>query len=213
MIKKTLIPSDPRVFKHRLLRTKVAKRTIRYNDGTERVEIWNAEKFDATSNLMNNISSQLWHRRDKAYIVEAIYEIMDYDDSDDFQDLDIDLSLPFYISYNLGWDSFRSTGEYVVGYVINNGWISIAYNNGFVSGRCERKKLSPNQMRELALVLDLAYRMGAFERSDTTVNSHHGPLHTYEYGYRGLVGRNCGTLFTDSALMARYLDTVNKILK
>jgi hypothetical protein len=38
MIKKVLIPSDPKRFKQELLRTKCAKRILLYRDGSQRVE-------------------------------------------------------------------------------------------------------------------------------------------------------------------------------
>ena len=73
------------LFKTLLLKIHRAKRTIIYKDGSVKVEIWDASNFTPNSSLMNNISSQLWHRKDKAHIVEAVYEIIEdggYDECD-----------------------------------------------------------------------------------------------------------------------------------
>ena len=215
MIKKVLIPCDPKQFKQELLRTKCAKRILLYKDGSAKVEMWNADKFKPSSNLMGNIDSQLWHRKDTAEIIEAIYEIDDLDTSNanclrDTEDLyPIDLC----IHYKKGWSSFRAIDEHVVEYIIENDEITIFYNVGFVSGKTSTKKISGKDMEELLSLMNEADVTNAFEKSDTSIRAEHGTIWSYDYDYKCHSGRKCGSLFVSDTLNSRYADWINRILK
>lgn len=224
MIKKTLIPADPALFKAELIRIKRAKRTLIYKDGSVKVEIWRADKFNHKSKLMHNISSQLDHRRDRAYISEAIYEIIDgeYNEYELLNDCHRDRNLnpeddldvgDIFISYRRGWSSFTPKSEYVTGYVIENNMITIHYSCGFIPGRKDNKILSPSEMRELIHILNDAIRISSLGVSGSLISTIHGPICTYDYDYRGHSGRDCGALLTDKALLARYNDFINRVTK
>jgi hypothetical protein len=51
------IPSDERIFKQELLKTKKARRTWYYSNKNPEIDIWDASKFTVESNLRGNISS------------------------------------------------------------------------------------------------------------------------------------------------------------
>lgn len=212
MIIKTLIPHDRMLFKTLLLKIHRAKRTIIYKDGSVKVEIWYASKFTANSDLMNNISSQLWHRKDKAHIVEAIYEIEDinYDECDT---LPLNGKYDIHVHYKKGWSSFRPTGEHLSEYIIDNDAITVFYDVGFDSGRSIVKRISHIDMRELIYIFDAALRKGELADSHTIIRTVHGPLCTYDYEYCSKSGTDCSVLFKDEALNNRYYDLIKKITK
>ena len=211
MIIKTLIPSDPVLFKTLLLKIHRAKRTIIYKDGSIKVEIWDASRFTANSDLMNNISSQLWHRKDKAHIVEAIYEIEDinYDECDT---LPLNGKYDIYIHYKNGWSSFP-VGEYLSEYIIDNDTITASYEIKHIRSKSVTKRISHIDMRELIYIFDVALRKGELADSHTLLRTVHGPLCTYDYEYCGKSGTDCSALFKDEALNNRYYDLINKITK
>lgn len=211
MINKILIPSDPALFKKLLLITKQAKRTLIYTDGSVKVEMWDANKFTSNSNIMNNISSQLWHRKDKTYIVKAIYEIEEHDNLklDEFVKCYYPSTL--YIHYMKGYSSFIPAGKYVSGYTIEDDVITILYNVGFNPEKTERKKISLKDMRELCSILEEAYVVGDLGKSNTLMKTIHGPICTYDYDYRDQSGKNCGALINDAVLMGRYHDLINRL--
>jgi hypothetical protein len=213
MIKKVLIPSDPKQFKQELLRTKRAKRLLLYRDGSQRVEWWDAYKFTPSSNLMGNISSQLWHRRDKAKIIEAIYGIEEEDRANRFCDIEDTNSGDLYIHYKKGWSSFRPVDEHVVEYIIENGEITISYNVGFGPGKTITKKITDKDMRELVCIMDEAVAKGTLVKSNTVIRTVHGTICGYDYDYRGYSERDCCSLFTDDSLNARYSRLIDKIIK
>lgn len=213
IIKKVLIPSDPNQFKQELLKTKRAKRILLYKDGNAKVEQWNADKFTATSDLNGNIDSQLWHRKDRAEITEVIYEIEDYDNPNYLYDIENTHAVELYIHYKKGWSSFRSIDEHIVEYIIENDEITLFYGIGFESGRTEKNKISPKDMKELLSILDDAIKMGALETSNTLIPTEHGSIDTYDYGYRSETGNDCGGLFTDDILTTRYHNLMDKITK
>ena len=70
-----LVPSDKDLFKSELLIKKQAKRTIIYRDGSVKAEVWDASSFSPSSNLGGNVSSQIWHRKDKDQIEKVVYEV------------------------------------------------------------------------------------------------------------------------------------------
>ena len=211
MILKTLIPSDPVLFKTLLLKTHRAKRTIIYKDGSVKVEIWDASNFTPNSNLMNNISSQLWHRKDKAHIVEAVYEIIEDRNYDECNTLPLNDKYDIHVHYKKGWSSFRPTGEHLSEYIIDNDTITVFYDVGFDSGRSIVKRISHIDMRELIYIFDVALRNGKFADSNTIIRTVHGQLCTYDYEYCGKSGTDCGALFKDEALKHRYYDLIKKI--
>lgn len=51
------VPSDERVFKQELIKTKKARRTWYYNNKNPEIDIWDASKFTIESNLRGNILS------------------------------------------------------------------------------------------------------------------------------------------------------------
>lgn len=212
MIIKTLIPSDRVLFKTLLLKIHRAKRTIIYKDGSVKVEIWDASNFTPNSSLMNNISSQLYHRKDKAHIVEAVYEIEDgnYDECDI---IPLNGKYDIHVLYKEGWSSFRPVGEHLSGYIIDNDAITVLSDVGFSSGRSIVKRISHIDMRELISIFDAAMRKGKFADSHTSIRTVHGPLYTYDYEYCGKSGTDCRALFTDDALNNRYYDLIKKITK
>lgn len=215
MIKKVLIPSDPKQFKQELLRTKRAKRILLYRDGSARVEMWNADKFKPTSNLMGNIDSQLWHRKDTAEIIEAIYEIEDLDtpDSNWLRDSEDLYPIDLYIHYKKGGSSFRPIDEHVVEYIIENDEITIFYNVGFDPGKAITQKISGKDMEELLCLMNEADLTNSFEKSDTSIRSEHGTIWSYNYDYRCYSERNCDSLFTDESLNTRYGCLIERITK
>ena len=142
MINKILIPANPASFKQALLKSKRAKRTVIYQDQSKKVEMWNASKFTPSSDLMGNIDSQLWHRKDKAYIREVIYEIVDMQSDDALGDTEDVKVGELYIHYQKGWDSHEPAGEHMVEYVIENDRITIFYNVGFQKGRTQQKTIT-----------------------------------------------------------------------
>lgn len=213
MIIKTLIPSDPMIFKTLLLKIRRAKRTLIYKDGSVKVEIWDASKFTANSDLMHNISSQLWHRKDKAHIVEAIYEIIEGRNHDECDILPLNGKYDIHIHYKKGWSSFRPAGEHLSGYIIDNDAITVFNDVGFASGGSIVKRISHIDMRELISIFDVALRKGELADSHTSIRTVHGPLCTYDYEYCGKSRTDCRALFKDEALNNRYYDLIKKITK
>ena len=211
MIIKTLIPSDRVLFKTLLLKIHRAKRTIIYKDGSVKVEIWDASNFTPNSSLMNNRSSQLWHRQDKAHIVEAVYEIIEDGGYDECDILPLNGKYDIHIHYKKGWSSFRPTGEHLSEYIIDNDAISVFNDVGFASGGSIAKRISHIDMRELIYIFDVALRKGELADSHTSIRTVHGPLCTYDYEYCGKSGTDCRALFKDEALNKRYYDLIKKI--
>ena len=211
MIIKTLIPSDRVLFKTLLLKIHRAKRTIIYKDRSVKVEIWDASNFTPNSSLMNNISSQLWHRKDKAHIVEAVYEIEDinYDECDT---LPLNGKYDILVHYKNGWSSF-SAGEYLSEYIIDNDTITASYEIKHVRSKSVVKRISHIDMRELIYIFDAALRKGELADSHTVIRTVHGPLCTYDYEYCGKSGTDCSALFKDEALNNRYNDLIERITK
>ena len=216
MIKKVLIPSDPKQFKQELLRTKCAKRILLYRDGSAKIEMWNADKFKSASDLMGNIDSQLWHRKDTSEIIEAIYEIEDLDNLDanclrGNEDL---CPTDLYIHYKKGWSSFRLVDEHVVEYIIENDEITVFYNVGFGPGKTITKKISGKDMEELLRLMNEADVTNSFEKSDTSIRVEHGTIWSYDYDYNNCYSeRNCSSLFTDESLNTRYGCLIDRITK
>ena len=213
MIIKTLIPSDRVLFKTLLLKIHRAKRTIIYKDGSVKVEIWDASNFTPNSSLMNNISSQLWHRKDKAHIVEAVYEIIENRNYDECDTLPLNGKYDMHVHYKKGWSSFRPAGEHLSEYIIDNDAITVFYDVGFASGRSIVKRISHIDMRELIYIFDAAMRKGELADSHTIIRTVHGPLCTYDYEYCGKSGTDCSALFKDEALNNRYNDLIERITK
>lgn len=213
MIKKVLIPSDLILFKQELLKTKQAKRILLYKDGSAKVEIWNANNFTPNSDLIGNILSQLGHRKDKDGIIEAIYEVCNADELDGFEVEEMASEAKIYISYKKGWSSFRPTGEYVSGYIVENNTITIFKDDGFAPGKTVTKYISSNDMRELLDVFEEAFQRGLFEKSNTTINTIHGAICTYDYEYRSKSGTSCGMIFTEDNLISRYKNVIDRIIK
>ncbi|MBE5731768.1 MAG: hypothetical protein E7353_01925 [Clostridiales bacterium] len=67
----TLHPGDEDEFVEELLKTKRAKRVLIYKDGSEKTNIWKADKFNRTSPLINNIHSYIYHRKDTDQIAKV----------------------------------------------------------------------------------------------------------------------------------------------
>ena len=214
MIKKVLIPSDPKQFKQELLKIKRARKTLVYKDGRVKVEIWNAYKFKPTSNLMGNIDSQLWHRKDTSEIIEAIYEIEYLDNlgSNCLKDTGYLYPVDLYIHYKKGWSSFRPTDEHIVEYIIKNDMITIIYAKGFGPTRTEVRKISHKCISELFCIFRDALVVGVLENSNTAIRTEHGLAWAYDYGYNGRIERDCISLFTDDALNTRYGNLIDNII-
>ena len=70
-----LVPDDKDLFKKELLAKKQAKRIVTYKDGSVKTEIWDAGSFAPSSDLSGNVSSQIWHRKDKDQIVKVVFEV------------------------------------------------------------------------------------------------------------------------------------------
>lgn len=206
MIKKVLIPSDPVLFKNILLKTNQAERTIIYKDGSVKVETWNASKFTAESNLLGNISSQLWHRKDRHQICEAIYKVDGENNLCEFSQTEL------YIKYRDGWNSFRPLDTHWTGYCIENDNITIYYDIDFSSDKPVVKKISPDDMRELITILDKAIANDVLVGSNTTINTVHSAICTYEYSYRGQFACDCGSLFDNSTIGETLSDRYNNLI-
>ena len=70
-----LIPSDKDLFKRELLTKRQAKRIITYKDGSVKTEIWDASNFSSASKLGGNVSSQIYHRKDKDQIDKVVFVV------------------------------------------------------------------------------------------------------------------------------------------
>ena len=70
-----LIPNDKDLFKKELLIKQRAKRTVTYKDGSVKSEVWDASKFTLSSDLGGNVSSQIYHRKDKDQIDKVVFEV------------------------------------------------------------------------------------------------------------------------------------------
>jgi hypothetical protein len=164
---------------------------------------------------MGNIDSQLWHRKDTAEIIEAIYEIEDLDnlDSNRFRDTEDSYPIDLYIHYKKGWSSFRPVDEHVVEYIIENDEITIFYNVGFAPGKAITQKISGKDMDELLGLMNDAYVTNTLEKSDTAIRAEHGTILSYDYDYRCYSERNCNSLFTDDSLNTRYGCLIDRITK
>ena len=71
-MKITFVPEDKDIFKNKIIETKCAKIVIEYMDGTIREKLWRIQKFNNTSDLMLNITTQSWYRKDKFNIEEVV---------------------------------------------------------------------------------------------------------------------------------------------
>lgn len=216
MIKKVLIPSDTTLFKQKLLKTKQAKRILLYKDGSAKVEMWNADKFTSSSDLMGNIDSQLWHRKDRDEIIEAIYEIDEADNpnfNNQYDSVGNNCKSDVYIHYKKGWSSFRPVEEHMVEYIIENGELTIFYNIGFGPGKTTTRKISDKDMGELLDIMNAAVIKDVFENSSTAVRAEHGIMWGYDYEYGDQIGRECAALFTDDKLNTRYGILIEKLTK
>ena len=70
-------PSDEKIFKQQLIKTKKAKRTIFYKNKNPEAEVWNADEFTKESNLRGNIHSNNKVRKwQKLGIVKIKFEII-----------------------------------------------------------------------------------------------------------------------------------------
>ena len=70
-------PSDERVFKEKLLESKMALRTWFYKDGTIKKEIWKANRLSSTSNLRGNIqSTNRWRRKEIDGLIKVRLELL-----------------------------------------------------------------------------------------------------------------------------------------
>ena len=122
-----------------------------------------------------------------------------------------------YIRYEAGWQSFQQNGEHVSGYCIENDMITIFSVCNFVPSGKKCKKIAAEDMEELISILDEAQRGALFQKSNTAVRTFHSGLCTYEYSYNGVVGNDCGSLFTDTpkarVLQQRYTALLQKLLK
>lgn len=72
----TFIPNDEKLFKQLLLKTKKAKRTFYYKNGSQKIEIWDASGFTVESNLKGNIYSGKLRNRVELGIIKAVFEII-----------------------------------------------------------------------------------------------------------------------------------------
>lgn len=70
-----LIPNDPETFKKELLINKQAKFDLTFTDGSVASCNWNAYKFSADSELIDNIKSKLNHRADRDKIAKAVFRV------------------------------------------------------------------------------------------------------------------------------------------
>ena len=71
-MKITFVPEDKDIFKNKIIETKCAIILIEYMDGTIREKYWRIIKFNNTSDLMHNITSQNWYKKDKFNIEEVV---------------------------------------------------------------------------------------------------------------------------------------------
>ena len=124
-------------------------------------------------------------------------------------------STELYIECRKSWSSFRPLDRHCTGYCIKNDIITVYYGLGFSSDKPVSKKISPNDMGELIAILDKAITNNVLKKSNTTINTVHGALSTYEYSYKGQSAWNCGSLFDNSTigetLSKRYNDLINKL--
>lgn len=74
-IVKEFVPTDLKDFKNLLLIKKRAEMTIFYKDGSSVQDTWDAKNFTAGSDLINNVSSKIGHRKDRDRIVKVVFEV------------------------------------------------------------------------------------------------------------------------------------------
>ena len=74
-----LIPNDPTAFQRELLMTKKAECIAIYEDGTATSAIWEVKGLTAHSDLMNNIQSHYWNRKEnpkRDQLVRVVYQVL-----------------------------------------------------------------------------------------------------------------------------------------
>ena len=81
-MKITFVPEDKDLFKDKIIATKHARRIVEYLDGTVQEFSWNVKRFSKTSNLMGNITTQSWYKRDKANIKQVVIVACDKSGAD-----------------------------------------------------------------------------------------------------------------------------------
>lgn len=113
------------------------------------------------------------------------------------------------ISYAYGWRSFSPKEEYVTGYTIDGGVITVLYS---ARPDAEVKEIPANTLLSLIRLLQGAKAGKKFSDSNTAIRTEHGLINTYSYAFDGESGTNCYPLFADDTLCAQYADLIKELL-
>ena len=111
-----------------------------------------------------------------------------------------------YVSYDMGWTSFRPKDEYECGYKIQGGEVTFLYNVGFGAGKKVTKKISATDLKKLVSLFKRAQGNGCLASSNTCIKTIHGNQCAYDYDVLGMTGNNCGCLFDGDSACAEQLD-------
>ena len=114
-----------------------------------------------------------------------------------------------HISYEYGWHSFSPKEEYVTGYTIDGGVITVSYSTRSVA---EVKEIPADTLLSLIRLLQGAKAGKKFSDSNTAIRTEHGLINTYSYAFDGESGTNCYPLFADDTLCAQYADLIKELL-
>ena len=114
-----------------------------------------------------------------------------------------------HISYEYGWHSFSPKEEYVTGYTIDGGVITVSYSTRPVA---EVKEIPADTLLSLIRLLKGAKAGKKFSDSNTAIRTEHGVINAYSYSCDGESGINCYPLFADDTLCAQYADLIKELL-
>ena len=119
-----------------------------------------------------------------------------------------------YVSYDVGWSSFRPKGWYESGYTLQGGMITFSYNKGFGVSKDIVKKIPTADIRMLIDIFRRAHSKDCLASSGTCISTIHGNQNKYDYAYMGEAGSNCCCLFEgDSAYVKKLNDEYYNLIQ
>ena len=111
-----------------------------------------------------------------------------------------------YVSYEVGWSSFRPSGKYESGYTIQDGIITFSYNKGFTKGKTLEKKISNSDIKKLIDIFERAHNIGCLASSGTCINTIHGNRNKFDYSFKEDTGNDCCLFEGDTAYVNKLHD-------
>ena len=119
-----------------------------------------------------------------------------------------------YVSYSVGWDSFRPVDLCESGYTIQDGVITFSYNKGFAAGKNVSTKIPTADIKKLIYIFERAQALGCLSSSDACIHSVHGNRYTYDYSFKDNMGSNCRCLFEgDTANVRKLRDEYDDLIQ